>query len=380
MAIARSGLTIINSTFTGNTKSELLTGILNNLVAAGWTNVLNSPTPSTVTVSVGTPCVVDLGTPALMSANTQVVFSTTGTLPTNVTAGTSYYVKSISGNTFTISSSVGGANINTSGSSSGTHTANFELLMQSQTTPSPQNLNIRHRFRDNGGYCVTISAEYYNGSVTVVAGSNDVNSGAFLLPGASKVFRIIAGAYYWWICVPGRYSTDKEFAFGGVPWLPDFLRGVELSAGWVVGQGFQDANSAGLITFRNGTSCSWKSNVPNQQLIFNGVLLGADYSGRGYNLAAGSCYLQPWGPSATSYNTGEASIKKFADGSFVSFDPWIAYSSIYNDLDPKVRGMMWDACFIMDNSPSGDTTATFDGNTWYCISNLQAPSLWVIIG
>jgi hypothetical protein len=52
-----------------------------------------------------------------------VVFNTTGTLPSTITSGTTYYVKTVpSSTTFTISSSSGGSAISTSGKSqSGTH-------------------------------------------------------------------------------------------------------------------------------------------------------------------------------------------------------------------------------------------------------------------
>jgi hypothetical protein len=58
-----------------------------------------------------------------MSANAPVAFATTGALPTGITAGTTYYIKTvIDANTFTISATPGGTAINTSGSQSGTHT------------------------------------------------------------------------------------------------------------------------------------------------------------------------------------------------------------------------------------------------------------------
>ena len=51
----------------------------------------------------------------------QVFFSTAWTLPTGVVAGTRYYVKYINTDTFNISATSGGSNINFTGTSSGTH-------------------------------------------------------------------------------------------------------------------------------------------------------------------------------------------------------------------------------------------------------------------
>ena len=84
------------------------------------------PKTATVTISNASPGVVTWTGHAL-AANTPVVFSTTGALPTGLTAGTTYYVKTVlDANTFTVSATAGGAAINTSSAGSGTHTATTE--------------------------------------------------------------------------------------------------------------------------------------------------------------------------------------------------------------------------------------------------------------
>lgn len=77
---------------------------------------------STVTVTIASPGVFTWNAHGL-SAGAVVVLTTTGALPTGLTAGTLYYVVSPAANTFQLSASVGGSAINTSGSQSGTHTA-----------------------------------------------------------------------------------------------------------------------------------------------------------------------------------------------------------------------------------------------------------------
>ena len=78
---------------------------------------------ATITMTIATPGVVTW-TSHGFSADQAVSFSTTGALPTGVTAGTIYYVIStgLTANTFRFSATVGGAAINTSGTQSGTHT------------------------------------------------------------------------------------------------------------------------------------------------------------------------------------------------------------------------------------------------------------------
>lgn len=77
-----------------------------------------------VTMTIASPCVVTWGGNSFTD-NQPIVFTTTGALPTGLTAGTTYYVKAAGpvGNTFQIAATPGGTAINTTGSQSGTHTA-----------------------------------------------------------------------------------------------------------------------------------------------------------------------------------------------------------------------------------------------------------------
>lgn len=72
------------------------------------------------TISIASPGVVT--SPFTVKQYDPVKFTTTGALPTGITAGTTYYALS-SGTSFQISTAPGGAAIVTSGTQSGTHTA-----------------------------------------------------------------------------------------------------------------------------------------------------------------------------------------------------------------------------------------------------------------
>lgn len=74
-----------------------------------------------VTVTVASPAVMTWTSNSLQN-NDPILLSTTGALPTGLAAATKYYVKGLSGNTFNLSLTPGGAAINTTGTQSGTHT------------------------------------------------------------------------------------------------------------------------------------------------------------------------------------------------------------------------------------------------------------------
>ena len=132
--------TVFDTSFLGNThighhsaNAGLVRGVASSVVSIGGSRYFvkagqsagastNAPKSSTVTMTIASPGVVTWNAHGLGDGNT-VTFSTTGALPTGLTAATSYYVVNSTTNTFQVSLTLGGAAINTSGSQSGVHTA-----------------------------------------------------------------------------------------------------------------------------------------------------------------------------------------------------------------------------------------------------------------
>ena len=110
-------------TWTGGTAT---TGFYEVLDADTATDEVTIDLPyidATVTISIAAPGVVTW-TGHGLSVNDTIRFTTTGALPTGLAINTTYYVKTVlSANTFTVSTSAGGAAVTTSGIQSGTQTA-----------------------------------------------------------------------------------------------------------------------------------------------------------------------------------------------------------------------------------------------------------------
>ncbi len=77
---------------------------------------------SAVTMTIAAPGVISWAGHTLVNGNA-VKFSTTGALPTGLTAGTTYYVVGAASGTFSVSATPGGSAITTTGTQSGVHTA-----------------------------------------------------------------------------------------------------------------------------------------------------------------------------------------------------------------------------------------------------------------
>jgi microcystin-dependent protein len=111
-----------NTTLTGN-------------LAANGVSTINSATlgaVQTATISVASPTLITVA--SAPPSGTAVLFSTTNTLPTGITAGTTYYVSRVSSTTFNISaSSTLTPLVDVSGAGSGTHSV--AAISQAVTAP-----------------------------------------------------------------------------------------------------------------------------------------------------------------------------------------------------------------------------------------------------
>jgi len=97
----------------------------------------------TFTVTIASPGVFTLTAHGFVP-NQVLYFSTTGALPTGLTAGTVYYVitAGFTADTFRVSTTIGGSAVNTSGSQSGTHTVQTSLYILPAYTRKPKSVYV----------------------------------------------------------------------------------------------------------------------------------------------------------------------------------------------------------------------------------------------
>lgn len=162
-----------------NSTSGVVGTTTNDNAAAGSVGEVISATVSsstaTVTITIASPGVVSWTAHGL-SATAPVVFTTTGALPTGITAGTVYYVTSgasLLANSFQISTSVdnaiAGTSVNTSGSQSGVQTGTAAAPLSNAVTS-----NIL--------------------GISLTAGDWDVYGDIYFLPNATTSITILRGA------------------------------------------------------------------------------------------------------------------------------------------------------------------------------------------
>lgn len=152
---------------------------------------LSGTSKGAVTISIASPGVVTCTAHGLV-ANTPVLLTTTGALPTGLTANTIYYVRNPATDTFELSATSGGASINTTGTQSGTHTLLANPNKGNALTDGAwwldKGMNRRWRMFDLSNSSQSSNATTIDVSVSVTGRANAVS----LLNIAADTVRIIA--------------------------------------------------------------------------------------------------------------------------------------------------------------------------------------------
>jgi hypothetical protein len=197
-------------------------------------------------------CTITIASPGVVTANGHgfadhdpVKFSTTGTLPTGLTAGTTYFVVNATTNTFQVEASIGGGSINTSGSQTGSH-----FVERASTLPTGVTAGTIYyvlaaglatdtfRFAATPGGAAINSSGSTTGKITAATG-NDSNdgltqsrTGAFL--SIQKAIDTIRAKVDF-----GAYKVTVQLGDG------IYLTGVKISGSWMPGEVTDTQNSRG---------------------------------------------------------------------------------------------------------------------------------------
>lgn len=151
----------------------------------------------TTTMTIASPCVVTFAGHGF-SGGEEIRFTTTGALPTGITANTHYFVNYINVNTFNLAATAGGANINTSGTQSGTHTLH---VVRKTLTKTPTDLvdtidsisgSYLTAYKWDTGYAVDTTASKWQISLRSVASTGTGNWGWFAATNSENNVALVA--------------------------------------------------------------------------------------------------------------------------------------------------------------------------------------------
>jgi microcystin-dependent protein len=155
---------------------------------------------STVTITIASPGVVTWTGHPLENGDV-IVFTTSGALPTGITSGQQYFVISATTNTFEIALSRGGSAINTTGSQSGTQTAQcFTFgIGDGSTTFNIPNLAGRMIVGASGSAgtrTLLLPPVAISGNAITINNAADFPQGMAVTYAGSSITGLSAGTYY----------------------------------------------------------------------------------------------------------------------------------------------------------------------------------------
>lgn len=155
---------------------------------------------STVTITIASPAVVTWTAHGFSNSSPQpLVFSTSGALPTGITAGTVYWTipASVTTNTFEVATSVANANlgtaVDTSGSQSGTQTATVNAATVVTSAASPVT-TVGQRVKLDGLVNSVAGQTPLVDGVFTVANFTDDEHFTLIMPGTSATIGTISGS------------------------------------------------------------------------------------------------------------------------------------------------------------------------------------------
>jgi len=271
-----------------------------------------------------------------------------------------------------VAATSGGTAINTSGSQSGVHTMNCELVMQTATTP--QSYALRARIRDNGLVGIQISIESTDG---VKVGSN-TSSAPTIQTSTGKSWHIVANKYQFMTWVNGDFNVGNQFICVCCPFVFSFLTPTYI--GFVISSGKGDNDP------RTGNAGNWRWSIfnaagdtalNNYQAIYHTTL--NDYSGNaGSGNYRGMLNLPAawYGPNTTS-NTG-GPVRRYANGDAFTIDTVVSWGLTDITSESQLRCQMWDTLIITD-AFLGDATTSFDAHNWIAVTSSITSSTYATL-
>lgn len=259
--------------------------------------------------------------------------------------------------------------------SSGSGTGDVKML--SATTPQGTQTIIR-AYDPGSGNCAKLFL--FNSTSTL-----SQTGGCFILPGAGKVFQVIANPYQFFLFRTGS-TTAREFACGGTPWLPSWNSGIT-ECGWLMGNARTDTDTTALNTFRVAPTMDANNACANGAAYTNASLWEANNTSFSKAYTRGEIQLMSL--AAGKFQNTDASttvMMRWYDGSSQVYEPVIGWAaSSPGTTDAVGIGQLWDAA-MMAEPFAMDTTTTFDSHNWINImhnangTNAIYPrcSLWLV--
>jgi hypothetical protein len=329
---------------TAGSKTVTVTSAGHGATTGDYVNFLGAVALSTQTFTRSTATNFVLTT--ALAANTPVILSSTGTLPTGLTAGVQYYIKVVSGTTVNFTNVPSGAAVSTSTAGSGT----FSLYVNTGLTASVLNSSFAVTVIDANSYTIqtpVAAGTYDTGHGGTVNASYEIHIGADTTQPISGWGSSTWGSGTWGIGNPGtlagrlwyqnNFGQNLIYGYRGGPlyywdaYVGSTPNPVTIT---IAAPGVFTLSSGASITFGTAVVLSSTGSLPTG-LTIGTVYYAGNIVGSTFNLAttyanalactfittsgtqSGTHYLMPYGIPVTSLG-GASDVPAYVNNMMVS--------------------------------------------------------------
>jgi hypothetical protein len=195
-------------------------------------------------------------------------------------------------------------------------------------------------------------------------GSQAATTNLFLLPNRS--YRIIANRFQAFVFTPGA-PVDRGVACWGVPAVPSYFSAPETAIwGHCNATSDTDSTAKGSFRLRLGSISTSAGGGGVNYANYNNSFWTTTSPG----ISSAYMTLFAIAPGFITTTEPEKNSMSFSDSadSFLVTEPLIAWHDSTGSFPAKIRGQLWDAILI-NKGLLADTTFTFDGRTYWVITN-----------
>lgn len=205
--------------------------------------------------------------------------------------------------------------------------------------------------------CVRLYMQEYNAQ-------HPQTGGMYLLPGSTIIWNMVINRYQFFIWANGYTSLSRNFAAGGILYLPTFLQGVITIGIWGQGNGRTDGDTTNIVSFRTslevyrGTTSS-----PNTYNNINGI------AWENTNATIPTHTGQRLFPIISAESRWDnMAPQRWCNDAIIVSDPLIGWAARSTTHEPVVMGQLWDSV-IFSVPMVGDSIVTFDGRSFIALTN-----------
>lgn len=228
-----------------------------------------------------------------------------------------------------------------------------DITLQSAADAGSRQIRVR-LYEPGSGNCAQLFLKN--------VGATRTSQAYYLLPAAAKTFRIIANQFGFVVLTAGS-SAAREFVFCSMLYVPSGIT-IENNSAFIQGNANADADA----TLKHSVRTNVGSPVANLHSYFSGLVGDTLFDRSSASPTAFSADVWRFAAIADAVQGSSAAFAyRWHDDSVIVTDALLAFGLTASG-EAKVRGIPFNSV-IRTDAVAADTTFSYDGHTFYALTN-----------